>query len=125
MKRVLFFTSIFLILLSCENDDNDLPLIAACDVNNPIEELSWLKSQIEELKNIDSETSRYFYIQIAEYKGETVFVSNNCCPFCNTVIPVYNCEGDLLGTFFTEIQPDEIKNAKILYSPVDFPCTVD
>jgi len=91
MKKAII-ASIFLSFISCENDNLDLPIIAACDVNNPIDELSWLKKQVSEIENNEGEIAKYFFIEIANYKNETVFIANNCCPICNTVVPIFDCD---------------------------------
>ena len=121
MKKIILLLS-FLGLVGCANDDIDLPAKAACDVNNPIEDLAWLKSQIDEIKNNQSDISKYFYIEIAEYQNQTIFISNNCCPICNTIVPIYNCEGEGLGLLGGEIKQSEITNVKVIFSRNDFPC---
>jgi hypothetical protein len=59
MKLVIVLITLSLIL-SCDDDDSDLPVIASCEVNNPIEDLDWLKSLVEEKESIESDVSKYF-----------------------------------------------------------------
>lgn len=125
MKRILIPIVLLTLLFSCYSDNGDVLIIGACGVDNPVEQLPWLKTRVDDLKNNGSDLSKFFYVQIAEYQEETVFIFNNCCPTCNTIIPVYKCQGDLLGTLFTEIQPNEISNSKILYRPKDFSCNIN
>jgi len=121
MKRIILLIG-FLSLLACNNDDLDVPVIAACNTTNPIEDLAWLKTQVNEIKNGESDTFKYFYIEIAEYQNQTIFVSNNCCSICGTVVPIYNCKGEQLGFLGGEITTDELTNKKTIFRRDDFPC---
>ncbi len=112
-----------LTVISCDNDDNELPIVASCDVANPIQNLEWLKSLVESKRADESTLAKYFYLEIAEYENETVFIDNNCCPICNTVVPFYNCDGELLGTLNSEINAD-FRNRKIIFKRDDFECSV-
>lgn len=67
MKRLVFLLS-FISLLSCNSDNSDLTTLAACGTTNPIEDLDWLKAQIDVIKNDQSDIARYFFIEIAEYQ---------------------------------------------------------
>lgn len=122
MKKIIWLLAVFSLCLSCNNDDKDLPAIAACDVNNPIEDLDWLKARAQEIKDGTSDLAQYFYIEMAEYKGKTVFIGQNCCPYCSSVILVYDCEGKELGSTGTEILASEISNAKIIFKAPNFSC---
>jgi hypothetical protein len=122
-KGILLFS--FLCLLSCSNDDN-LPIISACNVANPIEDLAWLREQVVELKKTDSDLAQYFYIEQAEYQNESIFISNNCCPFCNTIVPIYNCSGETIGLLGDEdFNLSNISNRTIIYRPSDFNCEIN
>ena len=46
------------------------------------------------------------YVTQARYGSETVIIFENCCPYCMTLIPVYNCAGEFLGNVGNG--PDEI-----------------
>ncbi len=122
MKKARTLLFVFVLCLSCNNDDTNLPIISACNTGNPIEDLDWLKTQVSELKNNKSDVAKYFYIEVAEYKGDTIFISNNCCPTCNTIVPVYNCKGEQLGLLNGEIKTSEVSNSKIIYKRIDFSC---
>ena len=42
---------------------------------------------------------------------------------CNTIVPAYNCQGELLFYLGQEPEKDEeIKNEKIIWKPADFAC---
>lgn len=109
-------------ILSCSSDDS-LPIIAACDVDNPIEDLAWLQSRVQVLRDNETEESQFFFVSQATFQGETVFIFDNCCPFCNTVAPVFNCSGEQLGLLNNEVPQDELTGLQIVYRPNDFACT--
>ena len=123
IKLVTACITLFLIL-SCADDDSNFPLITPCEGTNTIEDLDWLKSLIEEKESDESDLSKYFYIEIAEFNSETVFIDNNCCPVCNTVIPVYNCEGEFLDFLNSEITMG-LKNRRVIFKKDDFACSLE
>lgn len=123
MRIHTFLIVLMLLSFSCpDNDDKEIPL---CGTNNPIEELAWLKSVINEINLPDSLFAKYFYISQASYKGETIFIIDNCCPTCNTAIIIYDCEGEILGYLGDKIRIDEIDYSKIIYKPNDFACNLN
>lgn len=96
-RLFLFFSTI--LLLGCNNDDNgfiSLP-IYACDLENPLENLDWLKSEVMKRKSDTSENTRYCYISQAELNGNTFFLYEDCNPFVNKLIAVYDCTGENKG----------------------------
>ncbi len=113
MKKHLCILLVFLTLFSCA--DNDDVRGDACGIDNPTENLTWLKNEINQRGANPSYISKYFYIAQATYNSQTVLVYENCCPTCNTVVIVYDCEGNSLGQINVNIDRDEIKNAKIIY----------
>ncbi|WP_396637082.1 hypothetical protein [Maribacter sp. R77961] len=124
MKKLVFLVG-FLGLLSCSTDDLGLPIIAACDTSNPIEDLDWLRAQSDDIKNNQSDIAQYFFIEIAEYQDQTVFISNNCCPICNTVVPVYNCEGEFLDFLGGGIPIGELSKRATIFKRDDFSCQIN
>ena len=94
----------------------------SCGVSDPAEDLPWLKSVIEEIEF--TEIGRQFmYVQEARYLGKSVFIIGNCCPYCNVIIPVYDCDGELvcnLGTCNVSL----FKNRKLIWSGDPFECTL-
>lgn len=122
-KTILLFG--FLYLISCSNDDN-LPVIYACDVTNPIEDLQWLKGLVEELEKTESELTQYFYIEQAEYQNESIFISNNCCPICSTIAPIYDCEGNNIGFLGDDnFNSSSISNRIVIYRFSEFGCEIN
>ncbi len=122
MKKSLL-VSVLLIctLLSCkDNDDN---LSNTCNVSNPIEDLSWLKNKILELEETSLYQSGEIFISQAKYRDKTIFILNNCCAVCNTIVPVFNCEGEAIGYMGDDsINSSEIKENIIIWKPENFIC---
>ena len=57
MKNYFLIVIIFsLLVLSCKEED-----VVVCYETNPLEELEWLKTEIENLNQADSATAKYFY----------------------------------------------------------------
>ena len=123
MKKILLQTILLLFLISsCNNTDND-DKNNTCNVSNPIEDLTWLKDKITELEQTSSYESGEIYISQANYNGNTVFIMGNCCAVCNTIVPIYNCEGESIGyigddTFDSTILEKDV----IIWKPENFVC---
>tara|TARA_R110001583_G_scaffold167424_1_gene320203 strand:- start:3114 stop:3473 length:360 start_codon:yes stop_codon:yes gene_type:complete len=115
MKRILNLLSLVSILtlfviISCDNEESENNV---CNVSNPTEELSWLKTMIIDLSDYD-------YIMIANYKGETVFYNVNCNPLVNYASTVFNCSGDVIGN--TNDIRDELSNDRLIWKRADSKC---
>lgn len=124
MKKDLFFLFLSILFSSCS--DNDDEIISACGVANPVEELAWLKAEIDTREANPSEDMKYCYITQGEYNGDIVFVYWDCNPLINKIIPVYDCEGTFLNnTNENQIPFDAISNQKIIWKTSDFVCEVD
>ncbi|MGB5435061.1 MAG: hypothetical protein WBM98_04145 [Maribacter sp.] len=117
MKTKMFVLWAVIIIISCSDNDDSV-----CGVINPTEDLSWLKNEIEDREATPSDFSKYFYIAQATYKFQTVFVFEDCCPYCNTAIFVFDCKGNRIGQINNGIQRKDVKNTKVIYKPKDFKC---
>ena len=124
MKNYFLIVIIFsLLVLSCKEED-----VVVCYETNPLEELEWLKTEIENLNQADSATAKYFYVSQAEYKDSTIFIIANCCPFCYTIMYAYNCSGEIVGTLGygeDDIDFSILENANVIWRHDDFGCLVD
>ena len=107
-------------VLACSEDDSGNCLTESEEGSN------WLTIQIQDIQN--SGIEEYFYVTQASYLGQTVFIFGNCCPFCLTITPVYDCSGEVLGILGTgpdAIDPSLIKNERLFWKPEDFVCQLD
>jgi hypothetical protein len=114
----LMIFSVFLLFFSCDKDhmsDN------TCNVSNPLKELEWLKSTIQNIEQLSPDASKYYYISMAKYNGETVFIEGNCDPLANSVLPVLSCNGEQLGVL-GEINPDSLTDRKVIWKTANSVC---
>ena len=116
----LFYILALSLFMSCSDRDDTIHVI--CGVNDPTEELAWLKAEITIRRRDVSEEAKYQYISQAVWEGSTVFLYRNCDPKGNSIIPVYSCEGELLGEIGKNFVLDDFSNLLILFKPLDFVC---
>ncbi len=117
--RPAFFVFFVLAALSCEYNHTSMTN-GYCDVKDAAVDLPWLKERIKDIES--SSLKEYFYISRATYKGKTVIIQGNCCPMCNTVIPVTNCAGELLF-YADDTKSKDLKNITVIWRPEPFACT--
>lgn len=120
MKTHLFTILIILCLLVSCREETDPK--RACSVDNPVEDLAWLASQIQEWESTN--WREYAFVTQAKYENETVFIFGNCCPMCNTVIPVYNCSGERIGIINYDIDEHILKNEVLIWKSEFSTCTI-
>lgn len=121
-KNILPLVLLIALSFSCQEETTPS---TTCLIENPVQELDWMKVIIKELES--SFLTEYMYISQARYGPSKVFLVQNCCPFCSTVTPVYNCEGVLLGILGSGengIDPSTIKNSKVIWKPENFSCNI-
>ena len=115
-----------LLFLACEEDPSSINI---CDAENPSENLEWLAGVIEDYQQFamdDPALAQYFYISQAQYQGATVIIIANCCPFCDSVFPVFNCQGDRIGRLGCREQDVDfniLETDEIIWSPDNFSCS--
>lgn len=122
MKSLIYLSLCLLLSVSCSNDDANKKTELICSVKNPIEDLDWLKSEIESLKN---KGGKYESIIQNMYKNQIIFIFNNCNPAINSVIPVKDCNGKNIGVIGENqenIPFDILQNGKIIWKPEGFKC---
>jgi len=95
MRKI--FSCIFicgLILIGCEKSENSIP---DCIVENPLEELDWLKDVKNSLTNCTCQIS----ILQGKYREKTVFYIMNTDPVCNSVFQVvlWDCNGNVVKKY--------------------------
>jgi hypothetical protein len=55
-----------------------------------------LKAIVEGYKSNAYGFGVYEYVQQSTYQGNTVFIFGNCCPFCDSIFLVKDCEGKVV-----------------------------
>ena len=124
MKR---FSSLFLLVtlllyFSCDTDD--VAVVPACGVTNPIEDLSWLRNEVARREANITEFSKFCFIVQAVANAETIFLYEDCDPLADKFIPVFDCDGTAVGRVGDENYPLEaITMREIIYRPSDFSCS--
>lgn len=121
MKKLIILIGILLINFGCKEEEK--PMVF-CGVENPAENLSWLKAITEELN--ESYLGPFFYVTSGTYQDQQVFLVENCCPDCNTVTLVYACGGEnigILGFDGAGIEPSEVKDQVIVWRGEGNLCT--
>ncbi|MEQ8245057.1 hypothetical protein [Fulvivirga sp.] len=118
---ILFIGIVVILLLSkCSKEE-----IIVCGIENVCgdgEDSSWFAEEVESQSEM---YNKYFYVIKATYRGEVVFVFQNCCPFCSTIVSVRNCAGATLGYLGTgedAINTDEILNPVIFWKASENEC---
>ncbi len=103
-----------LILVSCNNDKNTIP---ECNVENPLEELAWLKDVKNSLTNCTVQTS----IIQGKYKGKSVFYTMTSDPLANSAfhIILWDCNGNTVKEYKTgenNVFYNEVEFSKNLFT---------
>lgn len=95
MRKIFYCIFIWgLILISCGKNENTIP---ECNVENPLEELDWLKDVKNSLTNCTCQIS----IIQGKYREKTVFYIMNTDPICNSVFHVvlWDCNGHVVKEY--------------------------
>lgn len=133
MKRSHYIIVLVVVMCSCKEESID-----NCSVKSPLEQLPWLADEISSLQS-STTLAPYFYIAKAKYRGNTVFIIENCCALCNTITIVFNCEGNMIGyvagtvdakpvhlgtVTLTPIVNRDLSSHSILWKPDKFGCVL-
>ncbi len=123
MKTAYKILVVCFLMTSCDSTDHDR-FKAFCTVDNPVEDLVWLKTEIEEREQNITEFSKYQYISQSIYKGESVIIDANCDPFSNSVFIVFNCKGENIGFIGDENFPFEVlTNGQVIWKTEGSVCS--
>ena len=100
MRRLVFILSLFftvsIIPLSCE-DNLETSSDQVCNVENPLEDLPWLKDMVQAIQLSMRPTGSQI-IQYT-YQGDYVFWVDMCYQCADGLIVVYNCAGEVICLF--------------------------
>lgn len=112
-KAVYLFLILAIAFSSCSKDEVE-PL-QACDTQNVLVDLPWLAELIEEQEQFII-GQNFSFIGTGKLNQKRVFILQNCCPFCNTVAPVYDCNGEELGFLGSnDINFEDIENYEVIW----------
>jgi len=122
MKRFSLLLCYLFLLWSCSDNDDSLDSVAACGVDNVVEDLSWLRAEIERREESSTEDLKYCYITIAEIEGGSFFIYRDCNPLVDKACcPIYDCAGNLQS--FDKLA--EVSGERIIWKTRDFACTLN
>lgn len=121
MKNYIYiFALLICFSFSCSEDSDP---IQTCNVDNVLNQ-PWLQELIAETEQFEI-GREYTFISMGTYNSQTVFMLKNCCPFCNSVVPVYDCSGNTLGTIGSEgISADEITDSEVIWKSSNNSCNI-
>jgi hypothetical protein len=88
----------YVILSGCTDEDHDLETQNACNSDNPIENVTWIKNMKNSLTNCTLELS----IIKGTYEGQTVFFTGITDGLFDGIYApsvLYDCNGELVRTF--------------------------
>jgi hypothetical protein len=118
MKAPLIPMLLLLTAAACHCDKNEPEPIKVCGVVDPVENLAWLKAIIDDYKKDTNGMLTYQYVQQSTYEGNTVFIFGNCCPVCDFVPLIKDCEGNTV-----EISPGgELGPNTVIWKPENSSC---
>jgi len=103
------------LLFGCADSENP----TSCGVENPVEDLAWLKEAIEFSQS--NGLAGFAYLIQGTYKGKTVFIMETCCPFCLIISVVQNCRGEVIP----DASVNDVKNKKVIWKPANSGCNLD
>ena len=125
MKNIFKLLILCILVFNCNSNDDLLEIKAFCSVDNPTENLAWLKNEIENREQNITEDSKYLYIYQSTHNSEVIIIYADCCPSCNSVYPVYNCKGESLGIIGyreQDIPFDVLSEGQIIWKTTNFEC---
>ncbi|MGB3722244.1 MAG: hypothetical protein WA979_05425 [Pacificimonas sp.] len=129
MKRTLLLILLSLSNVACDNSDSDEAVAPVCSVNNPVEELAWLRDEIAAREQAvaaepGDDINRYFFISAATYQGETIIIYDNCCPSCFAIARMFDCEGEPIDVSALETGAYQaiLRQAVVIWQPKNFGC---
>lgn len=115
MKNLLFMVLMTIFITACQKKSQlcDLPLDSTP---------AWMENIIGASQ--ESGLSSFFYFETAELDHRQVFILQNCCPNCGTIVQVFNCSGEVIGILGDDIALKELDNIRLFYTPENFQCNV-
>jgi hypothetical protein len=115
MRKTLVLFVCSVLLFSC--NENEDPI--GCGVENPVEDLAWIREAIEFSQS--SALAGFAYLIQGTYRGETVFIVASCCPFCNLIEVAQNCRGEVIS----DASVNDVMDQKVIWKPENSACNLD
>lgn len=113
MKKYLLYLVFSAFFFSC--NENEEPV--SCGVENPVEDIAWIKAAIEEYST--NQNAQFSYLKQARYDGETVFFFGSCCPNCLWALIVKDCQGNVIEG---DIAFEDLTSQEVIWQPSNSEC---
>jgi hypothetical protein len=114
MRAGLLF--LLIVFFSCENGQNCCHPGNMCDVENPAEEIDWLREELENGGHKNPSTHSDTFVYKAIYNNQVVFYISICCPTCDVAPPeVKTCSGESLGFLGSDVDQRDLKNSVVVW----------
>jgi hypothetical protein len=112
MKQPLLLL-LLLLLFACADDNKNN---VSCNVENPVEDLEWLRNELDTDFYKNPSTVSDSFVYQALYFDQPVFYFLTCCPVCNMAPPsVRACSGEVIGSLSVDIDSDNLKNQQVIW----------
>ncbi|MEI9917983.1 MAG: hypothetical protein WDO14_04185 [Bacteroidota bacterium] len=110
MKKIVLV--ILIALSACQHDEPK----TNCDVDDPINNVPWLKQKVQEIES--SQSRQAYTVYKVKYNGETGFYISFCCAACNMIVLFYHCD----GTSTPVSDFSQMETIATLWKPEDYKC---
>lgn len=114
MIRRSWLIGILLFFQSCADSMQDMQ--DDCGVDNPVENLEWLKLEIEHASR-----SSFIYLVQGRYNGRTVFFFDGCNRFWLSLTVIRDCHGALIE----EASVNDVIKQQVIWKPENSACNLD
>ncbi|AGA77219.1 hypothetical protein [Echinicola vietnamensis] len=122
MKKLSYlFLACFLVLsVSCKEEET--PVSFPCGVENPTEELEWMKEYIAQMESSEIDR-KYSAIHSGYYEGDFYYFNTSCCPDCLIDQKIFNCEGEPQEDL--DIEVSEMTDIELVWKSEENECSFE
>lgn len=121
MKKIAILLTLITALFaySCEN------VKTLCPGEVSDDSVDSLIAELEAEQSNNTVTRDFTYLAEANHNGNTVFILANCCPYCLSLFPVYDCSGQEIGHIGDDtFNPNLLNSAKIVWRSENNQCSL-
>ena len=116
MKTILsIILAVALGIMGCDDTGTNPPNESFCNVNS-VEDLRWLREEIESKDYSKPSTVWDVMVYHAYYQNKEVIYISICCPLCSVMPPeIKTCDGVVLGRLYTDIDRNKLVDEKVIW----------
>lgn len=120
LKKYLVFLLAVISVIGCTDHKLEPRLSNTCSVQNPVQDLPWLRQKIDDLRQSPHDN---WFVRQGVYDGQTIFVFDICCPNCDYVAPVHDCSGQrILDSVYAHGTESVISDLVTIAQAENFEC---